>query len=60
MLFLFFFIIELYLSISAVIAEIFNPTAELAAPTKVPTNEPKAETETHPVIAETKISHWSM
>ena len=37
------------------IAQIFNPTAELVIPTGTPTNQAKAEIETHPVTAETKI-----
>ena len=51
--FLFFLIIDLYFLIPAVIAQIFNPTAELVIP--IGTKEAKAEMETHPVIVEAKI-----
>ena len=50
MFFLLFLIIDLYLLITAVIAQIFIPTAELAIPAGIPTKEAKAEVETHPVI----------
>ena len=39
----------------AMIAQIFNPTAELVIPTGTSTNQAKAEIETHPLTAETKI-----
>ena len=43
--------------IPTVIAQIFNPTAELVIPIWVPTKEAKGEMETHPVILEiTKVS----
>ena len=45
--FSFFLIIDL--QILAVITQLF-------APTGIPTNEAKAETETHPVTVETKVS----
>lgn len=35
-------------------AQTFKSTAELLMPTGTPTNEAKQETETHPLIAETK------
>ena len=44
----------LYFLISAVIAQIFNPIAELVAPIGIPTKEGKAEMETHPGIVELK------
>ena len=44
--FLFFLIIEQYSVIPAVIIKIFNPTAALAIPRKMQTNEAKAEIET--------------
>ena len=37
----------LILLIPSVIAQIFNPTAELPIPTGIPTKEAKAEMETH-------------
>ena len=44
MFFLFFFLlIDLYFSIPAVIAQIFNPTAELLIPTGTTTNEVNTE-----------------
>ena len=54
--FLFFLIINLCFLIPAVIAQIFNPTAELSMSTGVATNEVSAETEREPVIFEAKIS----
>ena len=38
------------------IAQIFNPTAELVVPSETATYEINAEIETQPVIAEAKIS----
>ena len=43
---LFFFIIDLYFLIPAVIAQIFFSTAELVTTTRIPTNEANAEIET--------------
>ena len=48
----FFLIIDLYFFIPAVIAHIFNPTAELAIPTGTPANEANAVIETQPLTAE--------
>ena len=42
---LFFLIIDLYLLIVAVIAQIFNPTAELVMPIEITNKEVKAEIE---------------
>ena len=53
-------IIELYFLIAAVIAQIFNPTAELVIPIGTATKEAKAEMETHPVIVEPKIRKCSI
>ena len=42
-----------------IIAQIFNPIAELVISTATPSKEAKAETETHPVILENnKSSKW--
>ena len=60
MLFSFFIIIAWYLLIKNVIPKIFNPTAELIIPIEIRTKEAKAEIQTHPMIAETKISNCSM
>ena len=46
MIFFFFLITELYFLILAVIAQIFNPIAELVIPTGIATKEEKAEMET--------------
>ena len=46
--------IELYFLIPAVIAQLFNPTAELVMSTAMASNEVNSEIETHPLIAETK------
>ena len=43
MFFLFFLIIVLYFLFAAVIAQIFNPTAELAIPKGIQTKEAKAK-----------------
>ena len=40
--------------------QIFNPSAELVIPIKIPTKEAKAETETHLVIVEPKIRKCSI
>ena len=50
-----FLIIDLNLLITALIPQIYNLTAELAIPMGMPANEKKAETETHPVIAEVYV-----
>ena len=49
-LFFFFLIINLYFLFPAVIAQIFNPIAELVIPTGIPIKEENVEIETHPVI----------
>ena len=54
--FFFFLIVDLCFLIGAVIAQIFNPIAELVIPIGIPTKEAKAEMETHPVIVETSVS----
>ena len=51
----FFLINDLYILITAVIAQIFIPFAELTIPLKTPTNEGNAEIKTQPIIAETKV-----
>ena len=51
----FFLIIDLYLLIPAVLAQTFNPIAELAISIGIPTKEAKAEIEIHLVTAEVKI-----
>ena len=53
--FSFFLIINLYFLYPAVIAQIFNPIAELVIPIGIPNKETKAEIEIHPVTAEAKI-----
>ena len=58
--FFFFLIIDLYFLIVAVIAQIFNPNAELAIVVGMPTIEAKSEIETHPVIVEPKIRKCSI
>ena len=47
MLFSLFFITDLYFLIPAVIAQIFNPTAELTIPTGTPINEANTEIHNH-------------
>ena len=58
--FFFFLIIDLYFLIPAVIAQIFNPVAELVIPTRIPIKEEKAETGTHPGIVEAKTRKFSI
>ena len=58
--FFFFLIIDLYLLIPAVIAQIFNPIAELVIPVGIPIKEANKEIETHPVIVEAKIRKCSI
>ena len=56
--FFFFLVIDLYLLIPSVIAQIFNPISEVLIPTGIPTKETRAEMETHLVIVEMTISKW--
>ena len=58
--FFFFLIIDLYFLIHAVIAQIFNPIAELVIPIGIPTKEAKSEMQTHLVIVEITISKCSV
>ena len=60
MLHFFSLIIDLYFLIHVVIAQIFNPIAELVIPIGIPTNETKAETGTHSVIVEAKLTKCSI
>ena len=55
--FLFFLIIDLYFLIPVVNPQIFNPTAALAVAIRIPTDKAKEKTETHSLIAQTKISN---
>ena len=50
-----FSVIDIYFLIPAVIAQMFNPTAEFTIPIKIPTKKAKNYIETYPVTAETKI-----
>ena len=47
--------IDLYFLILVVIAQIFNPAAELAIPTETPTNKANVEFETQLLTAEPKV-----
>ena len=58
--FFFFLIIDLYFLTPPVIAQIFNPIAELVIPIVIPSKEAKAEIEMHTVIAEAKIRKCSI
>ena len=55
MLFFFFLIIDLYFLFAPVIAQIFNPIAEILIPIAIQSKESNAEIETHPLIAKAKI-----
>ena len=52
--FFFFLVIDLYLLITAVITQIFNPIEELVIPIGIPNEKAKAETEEHPVTLKLK------
>ena len=52
MLFFLFLIIDLYVLIPAVTAQIFNPIAEVVITIVISTNEAKAEMATHPLFVE--------
>ena len=56
MLLLFFLIIELSFLIRAVITQISNHIVEITIPIGIPTEEAKAEIETHQVIEEITVS----
>ena len=56
----FFLIVDFYFLILAVIAQIFDPIAELVIPIGIPYKEVKAEIEIHSVIAEDKIRKCSI
>ena len=58
--FLFFFIIDLYFLIPAVITQMLYPIAKLIIPIGIPTEEVKVEIGTHPVIVGTTTSEWSI
>ena len=53
----FFLVLDLNVLFPSVITQIFNPTAELVIPTRIPMAEAKAEIETQP---EAKMSKCSM
>ena len=55
-----FLIIDLYFLIPAVIAQVFNPFAELMIHIGIPTKEAKAEMETYPVTTEYKTIKCSI
>ena len=40
--------------------EFFSPTEALGIPIRIKYNEPKAQMETHPIVAESKISNYLM
>ena len=50
-----FFNIDLYFLTPALMAQIFNPNAELVIPIGILTKEAKVKIETHTVTAEAKI-----
>ena len=58
--FFFFLITDLYFFISAVTTQAFIVAVELAIPTRIPTEEVKAEMKIHLVTAEAKISKCSV
>ena len=58
--FFFFLIIDLQFLIAALIAQIFNPIAELVIPNGIPNKEANAEIEIYPVIVELKTRKCSL
>ena len=58
--FLIFLFIDVNFLITAVVAHIFNPTAELAILLGIPASKAKAEIETQPAIADTNVSSCLM
>ena len=58
--FFLFLIIDLYFLVPALIAQIFNPIAELVIPIGTPNKEEKAEIAIHPEIVEAKIRKCSI
>ena len=54
--FFFFFIIDLYFLIPAVIAQIFNPIAEIVIPIEIPSKEADTKIEIHRVTKIRKCS----
>ena len=58
--FFFFLVIDIYFLIPVVVAQIFNPIAELAIPIEMPIKEEKVENQIDPVIVETKIRKCSI
>ena len=58
--FFFFLIIDLYFLISAVIAQVLNPIAELVIHIAMPTKETKVENKMLPGILEAKIRTFSI
>ena len=57
---LFLLFIDLYFLIPGVIAQIFNPIAELIIPTGIPIKKVKAEIKIYPVIVEAKTRKSSI
>ena len=55
-----FFNDSLILVFAVVITKIFKPIAEIAIIIRIKNKEAKAKIETHPVIAETRISNCSI
>ena len=58
--FFFFLVIDLYFLIPVVVAQIFNPIAELVIPIEMPIKEEKAENQIDSVIVETKTRKCSI
>ena len=56
----FFLIIDLCILSIAVVAKMFNSTAELAVPIGIPINKAKVEIKAHPDTAKTKTSDCSI
>ena len=58
--FFFFLIVDSYFLITAVIAQLSYPIAELVIPIRIPSKEEKAEMEIPPLITETEIRKYSI
>ena len=61
LLFLLFLVTDIFLFNPVIIAQMFNPMAELVIPIRIPTKEEeKEEMEIHPLIVEDKIRKYSV
>ena len=60
LLFLLFLVTDIFLFNPVIIAQMFNPIAELVIPIRIPTKQEEEEMEIHPLIVEDKIRKYSV